>query len=286
MRLRALALLLCALALHAGETFEKRIWRGRHALDSRPATPELLVCWNIERGLQLDKIIAWLREQPPAILLLQEVDLDARRSGRVDVSDQIARALRTNHVFAAEFQELAQGSSGAPAYQGQAILTSLPLREARVLRFRRQSSFWLPRWYLPNSGPFQRRLGGRMALVAELTLSGKPLVLYNTHLESRGPEALRVAQVREMIGDARQYPPSATVVIAGDLNVKGVNSPVLRVLEETGFARVAGGEISTTRGAPLDYIYARGPIVFTAPQVHADVRAADHFPVTARIKVE
>lgn len=276
------AALCAALLLHADDTFGQRLWRGHHA--TAATAPVQVVTWNIERGLRLEEVKAWLKGQPPSLVLLQEVDLHARRSGTVHVSESLARATGTNFVFAAEFQELAQGNSQEPAYQGQAILTSLPFREVRILRYKDQSEFWRPRWFLPNKGPFQRRLGGRLALVAELTLSGAPLAVYNTHLESRGPESMRVSQINEVIEDAKRYPASTTVMIAGDLNVNGARSPVLHALERAGFAKVAGGEITTKRGAPLDWIYARGPIRFGGAKVHADIRAADHFPVTAQIE--
>ncbi len=277
------AIVLCAaLLLHADDTFEQRIWRGQYA--SEQAAPVQIVSWNIERGLRLEEIKTWLKGQPPSLLLLQEVDVHARRSGGVHVADELAKTLATNFVLAAEFEELAQGSSSRPAYQGQAILTSLPFHEVRILRYREQSEFWRPRWFLPNKGPFQRRQGGRLALAAEMKVNGGELAVYNTHLESRGPESMRVNQIKEVIEDAKRYPATATVVIAGDLNVEGNGSPVLRAMEEAGFTKVAGGEITTKRGKPLDWIYARGPMRFTEAKVHADMQAADHFPVTAKVK--
>jgi hypothetical protein len=59
-----------------------------------------------------------------------------------------------NYAFGREFEELSQGSSGSPAYHGQATLSRWPLSNARLIRFREQSHFWRPRWYLPRSQPF------------------------------------------------------------------------------------------------------------------------------------
>jgi hypothetical protein len=63
-----------------------------------------------------------------------------------------------------EFEELTQGSRRSPAYQGQATLSPWPIKNARLIRFHQQTTFWQPHWYLPPIEPFQERLGGRIAL--------------------------------------------------------------------------------------------------------------------------
>ena len=83
------------------------------------------VNWNIERGLRLEEIIKFLESQRADILILQEIDLYARRTGFRNVAEEIARRLRMNYVFGYEFQELTQGRRDAPAYHGQATLSCL-----------------------------------------------------------------------------------------------------------------------------------------------------------------
>src|ERR1700751_4199584 len=72
-----------------------------------------VVNWNIERGLQLEKIIAFLEAQRADILILQEADLYARRTGFRNIAEEIAKRLRMNYAFGYEFEELAQGRPGA-----------------------------------------------------------------------------------------------------------------------------------------------------------------------------
>jgi len=43
-----------------------------------------IVNWNIERGLQLPAIVDFLESQNADLLILQEVDLNARRTRRVE----------------------------------------------------------------------------------------------------------------------------------------------------------------------------------------------------------
>jgi hypothetical protein len=52
------------------------------------------------------------------ILILQEVDLNARRTHRLNIAETITRKLEMNDVFGREFQELVQGSKDSPAYHG------------------------------------------------------------------------------------------------------------------------------------------------------------------------
>jgi endonuclease/exonuclease/phosphatase family metal-dependent hydrolase len=80
-----------------------------------PSPVVRVVNWNIERGLRLPEIIDFRDSQNADLLILQEVDLNARRTGRLNIAEEIARRLRLNHVFAREFEELAQGSRASPA---------------------------------------------------------------------------------------------------------------------------------------------------------------------------
>jgi endonuclease/exonuclease/phosphatase family metal-dependent hydrolase len=244
-----------------------------------------LLTWNIERGEQFPAVAEAVRQLKPQVALLQEVDRNARRSGFRDVGAELARPLRLNHVWSEEFQELGQGRHGAPAWQGQALLSSLPIVSMRVLRFSRQTDYWQPRWYLPNWAIFQRREGGRIAQVVELRAGTQRLAVYNVHLESHGSEELRLGQIQELIADARRYPDDTPIVVGGDLNVRVPSPPAIAALLGAGFRTAAGGEITTTHGTALDWILVRGPVQAADAVIHRDVRASDHFPVTVRIRL-
>src|SRR5271166_2283340 len=184
-----------------------------------PPSSIRVVDWNIDRGLQLSGIIEFLAAAKADLIILQEVDLNARRTQRLNVAKEIAQKLQMNYVFGCEFQELTQGSRTSPAYHGQATFSPWPLSNPRILRFQRQSNFWRPRWFLPETSPFQERIGGRMALVTDVSMGGRTLVTYNLHLESRGDASLRCSQLQECLTDARQYESVVPIVLAGDLNL-------------------------------------------------------------------
>jgi endonuclease/exonuclease/phosphatase family metal-dependent hydrolase len=238
--------------------------------------------WNIDRGQHLDDIKEQIRRQKPDLCIFQEVDLDARRTHREDVAKDLAEAFQMNYVFAPEFRELGQGSAEDPAYHGQALLTTMPVRASRMIRFQHQSGWWKPRRLLLSSVPLlQRREGGRVALVAELDNGGKLLVVYNLHLESKGTEQLRLDQLNEVLDDAQSYPKETPIIIAGDFNTFLPHSRLIPRLGEAGFRDVLGDRRPKTHVilGELDWVFIRGAIEGEAGQV-LRVHGSDHFPIS------
>src|SRR3954471_4926030 len=104
-----------------------------------------IVDWNIDRGQQLQGVTDFLVGANADVVILQEVDLNARRTHRLNIAEEIARKLEMNYVFGREFEELVQGTKSSPAFQGQATLSKWPISNPRLIRFSRQSRFWEPR---------------------------------------------------------------------------------------------------------------------------------------------
>ena len=264
---------------------------GRFATDQVPWSRDYIrvISWNIERGLQFSGILAFLRSAEADLILLQEVDLNTRRTQHRDVANDLAQALRLNYVFATQFHELPEGSRASPAYQGLATLSPWTLAHARVLRFQHQSEFWKPRWYIPNLPLFQRRLGGRIGLICDMSVPGKRLVTYNLHLESKGNNVLRLAQLNETLADATKNTASA-VILGGDFNIESGNSEAASAIHAAGLRDATHiSNLPTTvarRFHPpksIDRIYVSG----AAPsegRVHTCVTASDHNPVSAVLR--
>src|SRR6202040_3577885 len=95
-----------------------------------------------------------------------------------------------------------------------------PLSNSRIIRFQRQSHFWRPQWFLPEVPPFQERLGGRLALVSDANIAGRTIVTYNIHLESRGDDQLRFAQLEEVLEDSKRHSSNTAVLLTGDLYIE------------------------------------------------------------------
>jgi endonuclease/exonuclease/phosphatase family metal-dependent hydrolase len=247
-----------------------------------------IVDWNIDRGQQLRGIIDFLASTNADILLLQEVDLNARRTHRLNIAQEIARKLEMDYVFGCEFQELAQGSKSSPAYHGQATLSKWPISNPRLIRFSRQSHFWQPRWFLPNIEPFQERLGGRMGLVAQINVAGSKFVTYNLHLESRGSDALRISQLEEVLADATSCDADCPVVVAGDFNLDASKEAAAFAIAKAGFQDAAEALHAPTTparslfegGRRIDWTFVRGPLRASSGRVHGSVNASDHYPIS------
>src|ERR1700688_4594641 len=226
-----------------------------------------IVDWNIERGQQLQGITDFVASANADILILQEVDVNARRTHRLNIAEEIARKLGMNYAFGREFEELVQGSKNSPAYHGQATLSRWPILNPRLIRFSKQSNFWQPHWFLPKVEPFQERLGGRIALVAEINVAGRRLVTYNLHLESRGTDALRISQLGEVLSDAAGCEAECPVIVAGDLNLDASRKAVALALANARFQDALASSRSTPTtpsrglfeaGRQIDWAFVRG----------------------------
>lgn len=251
-----------------------------------------VVSWNIDRGLRLARLLDFLADQTADLLILQEVDIHARRTGFLNVAETIAQRLEMNYVFGREFQELTQGTKASPALHGQATLSRWPLRKPRILRFERQSNFWKPRWFLPPTQPFQERLGGRIALVTDVCLPGRSLAVYNLHLESRGDDALRQSQLEEALRDASLPSRRTATILAGDLNLDTSGSVPAEALASSGFRSaipLPSPHTTTPRGLfrtrrSIDWAYVSGPVEATKGVVTDSVDASDHYPISFTLK--
>jgi endonuclease/exonuclease/phosphatase family metal-dependent hydrolase len=244
----------------------------------RPRDPSRLAVatWNIEQGLEYDEILASLRALDADLLLLQEVDRYARRTGYRDIARDLAHALDMNWVSGGEFQEIGQGTSDRAATTGQAILSRWPIADAEVVRFKAQARW---RWSI---NPVQPRRGGRMALKARVG----GVLIYNTHIESGGNDSLQRRQIDEIIADESKTAGSTLVLIGGDFN----NGPLLRhsmfrSLTAADFTDALGdpsgrGRTSTGQRHPIDWIFVKNASSGSGRVVDTK-RASDHFPVIA-----
>jgi endonuclease/exonuclease/phosphatase family metal-dependent hydrolase len=251
-----------------------------------------VINWNIDRGLRTPEITDFLASQQADLLTLQEVDLNAKRTHFRNVAEDLAYKLGMNYVFGREFEELTQGSRTSPAYHGQATLSRWRLKNPRIIRFRYQSGFWRPRWFLPRTEPFQERLGGRIALVTEVDALGRAFTVYNLHLESRGNNNLRFSQLKEVLDDAARYGPRVPALLAGDLNFDISEGNAAVLIQRTGFRNALGQSHVHTRPArsvfgnprSIDWAFISGPVEATLGQVHATVNASDHYPLSFTLR--
>ena len=184
-----------------------------------------VAAWNLERGRWPGEMAAALAETGAGVVLLSEADVGLARSSNADVPAVIGERLGMGSAFAVEFVELGLGDASETAaveaagggtnergLHGNAILSAAPLHDPRAVRIELRGD-----WFTTERD--QPRVGGRVAVAAEVELDGRPITVVSVHLESASDpddRAAQVATVLDAIGDG-------PAVVGGDLNTFGAS---------------------------------------------------------------
>lgn len=171
-----------------------------------------VLMFNMERGVHLEEIAEFLRDcpavQPFDCILANELDDGCARSGNRNTARELAKAFGLNYVWGLEFIELVNDEN-EKGFHGNAVFSRWPIRRAGVLRLPEQYN-----WYFDR----QRRIGGRLAVYAELDVAGQPLGVVSIHLENRTHGEGRQAQMRAILEAVERELPHMPVILGGDLN--------------------------------------------------------------------
>ncbi len=189
--------------------------------------PLRVVCWNAERGRRLDDAARRLRATVADVYLLSELDWGMARSGNLHTSRELATRVGAGFAYGVEFIELGLGDererrlyateANTVGYHGAAILSRHALDRPRVVRLERSGS-----WFDGAHG--ERRIGGRIAVVAELSVADTTIILASVHLESNGDPAERCDQLDALFDAIDATPGDHPVVIGGDLNTSSLSA--------------------------------------------------------------
>ncbi|PTV97382.1 endonuclease/exonuclease/phosphatase family metal-dependent hydrolase [Rhodobacter aestuarii] len=205
--------------------------------------PLRVAAWNLERCLFPEPSAQALAGAD--VLLLSEMDCGMARTAQRHTTADIGQALGMAYAYGLEFLELGLGSEiehsfctdtfNTHGFHGNALLARAPLNHAFVLRLPGQGH-----WYGDAGQP---RLGGRIAVGAEIATTAGPIVFVSTHLESACDAAHRAAQVAAIIAALDTHFPDRPVLMGGDLNTGNHIGGDWR--DETLFdlARAAGFEV-------------------------------------------
>ncbi len=237
--------------------------------------------------------IAALRAVSPDLLALQEVDLQARRSGNVDQVAALAAGLELpGGAIAVNWDKnYLPFPFGPPAVHfgrlvsGQAVLTrgAIARQERLVLEA------------VATQNPIYRAFYiSRVAQIVELTLQGRDLVLINVHLEAfDAPTRRRQTEVVRQLLDRYAGRP---LLLAGDFN-SPLPSPAepeattTILLQDPRLEAVLA--IPEARTYPSDQPEAKLDYLFYTPTwferlearvVTAAGTASDHLPLLARLR--
>ncbi|MBF0276859.1 MAG: endonuclease/exonuclease/phosphatase family protein [SAR324 cluster bacterium] len=184
--------------------------------------PELNVLfWNVERCKFVPEIAERLISFSPDIVLLAELDKGMVRSGNRHTTRELAEALKMNYIFAVEFLELDlgdkrertwhKGEHNSEGLHGGAILSRFPLYDPAVMRLELDG-----RWFDGELG--ERRVGGRIAVVAKIKTRNGPVTLVSVHYESHDTPEQRAEQTQVMCEQLLEYAADTPWVIGGDFN--------------------------------------------------------------------
>jgi endonuclease/exonuclease/phosphatase family metal-dependent hydrolase len=192
---------------------------------SAPASARI-VFWNAERLKYLAPSIDMLGAAKADAYVLCELDLGMARSGNIHTTALLAYGLGAGYIFAIEFVELGlgdarergwhKGATNTAGLHGAGLVSRHMLRHPRLLRLEMSG-----RWFDGSYG--ERRVGGRIAVMAEIEIGGKPVLLVSVHYESHtGPED-RLMQTRLLLNNIDRLNPGQAVLIGGDFNTNTSN---------------------------------------------------------------
>ncbi len=279
-----------------------------------PAKDTIIVAaYNLERGLKLDNQIRLFKKHPVLkradVLLISESDRGCPRTNYRNVSRELAAAIGMNYVYGVEFIELPGNAASdkntrkAPCEHGNSIMSRYPLSNVREIRHRKSAS-----WYIPpekRGKGSQPRLGGRMAIAADIVIAGRPVRFYAVHFESGfNDDDIRADEAAELIEDAAGF--DGPVIIGGDMNTdmyvldlhnSGGKDPTVREFLAAGYEDTHAGlslkKRGTTRNeygvrAVIDLFFVRGVSVLSSgicPGKHCD-SLSDHLPIYTELKLK
>lgn len=211
-----------------------------------------VVQWNIERGMKMDAIVSDLRALNADFIVLQELDVNCRRSSYVNVPKELAKALQAELYFVCEFEELdspcrsasnAAGPQSQPPqetagnagrhFHGNAILSlRATMREATVV-LHTTTVHWDEdgiKYNEPRRG-FRSALRVRVDSAERTSPQMPPLYIYCCHFEVFCGALTRVRQLADCMADMQRIlrassvlsglsvqPQQPAFLLAGDLN--------------------------------------------------------------------
>jgi endonuclease/exonuclease/phosphatase family metal-dependent hydrolase len=191
-----------------------------------PLKSARIVFWNAERLKYPGPSLDLLHGLDADAYLLCELDLGMARSGNLHTTKELAEGLSAGYVFGTEFVELDlgdarerewfAGKTNASGLHGAGLISTRPLERARLHRLEMSG-----RWF---DGAFgERRVGGRIAIMAELEIDGTPVLLVSVHYESHTGPADRLVQTRSLLDEIDRVAPGRPVLIGGDFNTNTLN---------------------------------------------------------------
>jgi endonuclease/exonuclease/phosphatase family metal-dependent hydrolase len=190
-------------------------------------SPVRAVAWNIERGIQLDRIIETLERHPVLngadVLYLTEADYGMARADNRHVGREIAEALGAYYVFAPCYVALNKGAGvearaegeNTYALHGNALVSRYPLRNAHAITLPNGKDKMVGR---------EKRLGSQRAIVADVDHPAGTFRSVVLHMDAHSSQAHRHRQMSIVMDHVDTLEPRLPVLVGGDWNTTTHNA--------------------------------------------------------------
>jgi endonuclease/exonuclease/phosphatase family metal-dependent hydrolase len=234
-----------------------------------------IVSYNIRwrGGDDLRELIRLLRDDreigQAAIIGLQEVDRNKKRTGNVNTVRLMAEELGYHYAWAAP-----PSLDDEEENTGVAILSAYPLSDAQ-------------RIVLPHPGPGGRR---RAAVGVTARIGETSLRVYSVHAETRTSNERRLEQFKAVLDDLSRYTKVERAVVLGDFNT--ITGKDVRATSElfkgARFQTPFSDDTATWRTfvlkLKLDWLWLRNLSV-TGYGIDKQVELSDHWPLWVKVNL-
>src|SRR5581483_11384478 len=139
---------------------------------------------------------------------------------------EIAARMDHGYAYAVEFVELDlgdakekrdhAGQANRSGFHGAALLSDVRLHRPFLIRIDRRGD-----WFDGTRG--EPRIGGTIALGAQVEVGGAAVTMTSVHLESHGDPAERAADLRHMLRLIDAYDAASPVILGGDFNTSSAS---------------------------------------------------------------
>ncbi len=237
---------------------------------------------GLDRKYDPDRVVEVIAHHQPDILLLQEVDNDAKRSQRHYQVEMLAKKLNMPYH---QWSPVVAVRGGG--HHGNAILSRFPLLEGNHIDIKTPPTKKRSVSYAQH--PFPHQPADQRLPPPRSQTSRRTLHLFNMHLGLSQIE--RKLQLRRFLEThTSEIHDDDPVIVAGDLNDLYGNLGA-KIFGPAGFSTIAKPAATFPAYAPmraLDGLYLRGPIQLvslTRSDLKLAKRASDHLPLIADVEL-
>ena len=244
-----------------------------------------VMTYNMHTGIGTDgradlgRIAEVIRDADVDVVGLQEVDVHwSDRSAYADQVAELARMTGMSAYFAPIYDLDPEPGRQERRRYGVAVLSDHPILSV--------TNHEITRWSTVDPDGDPEPAPGFAEVV--VSVGGKPVHVYNTHLDYRPDPSVRQQQVTDTLEILRQDGPGARQVLLGDFNAEPA-APELAPLfahgrdawgtRDGGFTFPADDPVKR-----IDYVTVAGPMRVLNTSVPA-VTASDHRPVVATVQL-